>query len=218
VGADVGECAGRAAELGLQAPAVLLGRRQPVLEIAAVKEPEVPELAGRDAGAHLDRHRVVAVRERAGRDATRGVGGLLEARGLGGVHRQRLLAHHVLAGLEGRFGKRRVQVVGRAETWTMSTSGSVTSACASAYARAPSRVAASSELAGVDAATPARRAPAKRADRACTAPMKPAPTIPTRRCMPAAPLASVAAAPSPAPPACGRDASELLLLSSKSHR
>src|SRR5829696_868478 len=72
------------------------------------------------------------------------------------------------------------------QMWTTSISSEVASSSGVPKARsAPRRRAASRERSGVDVATPASRAPARRADRACTAPMKPAPTIPARAGAPA---------------------------------
>ena len=67
------------------------------------------------------------------------------------------------------------------QMWTTSMSGDTTSASPSSKAvSAPRRSTACLALAGVDAATPTSRAPARRAALAWTAPMKPAPTTPTR--------------------------------------
>ena len=72
VRADVGERPRGAAELGLDAPVVVGRREQPVLEVAAVQQPQLAERAGAGARAGLAHGRVVAVDERHRRDAAGG--------------------------------------------------------------------------------------------------------------------------------------------------
>ena len=71
VRADVGEGARRAAELLVDAPVVVLRTQQPVLQVAAVDQPQRAGRAGAHALARLAHGRVVAVDERDGRDPAR---------------------------------------------------------------------------------------------------------------------------------------------------
>ena len=100
-----------------------------------------------------------------------------------GVERERLLADDVLAGGERRLGERRVQVVRRADVDDVDVVGDSTSSSDVAKARsAPRRAAARSARSRRRGGRRRRRcAPARRADRAWTAPMKPVPAMPTRR-------------------------------------
>ncbi len=104
---DVGERARRAAELGVDAPVVVVGAKQPVLEVGAVDEVDGAALAARDALARLAHGRVVAVGERDG-GADRLAGGqLAEPLGVGDRGRERLLADDVLARRERELGRAR---------------------------------------------------------------------------------------------------------------
>ena len=64
VRADVGERARGAAELGVDAPVVVLRAQQPVLQVGAVEQADRPGGAAADALARLADRRVVAVDER----------------------------------------------------------------------------------------------------------------------------------------------------------
>ena len=82
VRADVGEGARRAAEVGVDPPVVVVGRGEPVLQVAAVDQADRAERAGADAGARLADDRVEAVDERDGRDPVGGARGLDQLGGL----------------------------------------------------------------------------------------------------------------------------------------
>ena len=113
--ADVGEGARRATEALVHAPVPILGAQQPVLEIGAVHEVHEPGLTRADALPRLANGGIEAVDERnRGLAVRRGGCGheLLSARG---VHRERLLADHVLAGGERGRCERLVKVVRRAD-------------------------------------------------------------------------------------------------------
>ena len=109
--ADVGECPRGAPEGGVDAPVVVLGREQPVLEVAAVQQPQLAERAFADAGTGLAHRRVVPVDEGHGRDPVGGRGGEDQLVGAGDVERERLLADEVLARLERGTSQRQVEVV-----------------------------------------------------------------------------------------------------------
>ena len=114
VRADVGEGSGGAGQLGIDAPVVVLVGRQPVLQVAAVGEAHGEGTVG-DSGPRLADHRVEAVDERHRGDRARPVGGSHQRGRRRRVGGQRLLAHHVLPGLEGGQGQRTMQVVGGAD-------------------------------------------------------------------------------------------------------
>ena len=104
-----------------------------------------------------------------------------ELGGAGGVEGDRLLADDVLARLEGGGRERHVQVVGRADVDDVDLVGGDQLARRSRRrARPAARPRARCALSGEEAATPASRAPARRAERACTRPMNPAPITPAR--------------------------------------
>ena len=63
VGPDVGEGARGAAQSGVDAPVVVVGAEQPVLQVAAVDQSEVPRAVGANPGPGLADGRVVAVDE-----------------------------------------------------------------------------------------------------------------------------------------------------------
>src|SRR5579883_3497278 len=88
------------ARQGLDAPVVVGIEEQPVLPVAAVHERHRPEVAAADQGAGVLQHRVEADVERHGVDEPAGLRGADELPRLGRGHRQRLLAHDVLAGRE----------------------------------------------------------------------------------------------------------------------
>ena len=117
-------------------------------------------------------------RSRPGRAARRR---LDQLGGAGGVERDRLLADDVLAGVERRAGQRQVQVVRGADVDDVDLVGgdqllgAREAALGAELGRARSR-----RSRGEEAATPASRAPARRAERACTRPMNPVPMIPAR--------------------------------------
>jgi hypothetical protein len=115
VRADVRERPRSAAEIGLDAPVVVLRAQQPVLQVGAVDQADRAALPGAHALARLAHRGVVAVDERDGGDLAR-IGGRVRD-GLRGerVHRDRLLEDHVLAGGQGGFGERHVQMIGRAD-------------------------------------------------------------------------------------------------------
>ena len=111
VRADVGEGARGAAERRVDAPVVVLGVGQPVLQVGAVHEPDRAGGAGADAVARLADRGVVAVDERHRGGGAGGGGRVDEPRRAGEVGRERLLADHVLAGGQGGLGERQVEVV-----------------------------------------------------------------------------------------------------------
>ena len=116
VRADVGERARRAAEVGLDAPVVVLGPQQPVLQVRAVHEPHRASLPAAHALARLADRRVVAVHERdASRTRPLAAASSVSRCAPADVDRQRLLADHVLAGRQRRLGERQVKVVRRAD-------------------------------------------------------------------------------------------------------
>ena len=115
VRADVREGARDAAPLGVDAPVVVLGVEQPVLQVCPVDEVHGAAPAGGDAVARLAHGGVEAVRERHGR-ARRGVGREgREALRRVEIDRERLLADDVLAGRQGALRQVRVEVVRRAD-------------------------------------------------------------------------------------------------------
>ena len=110
VRSDVGEGPGRPAGLGVDAPVVIVGPEQPVLQIPAVEKAQVAE-AGVGAGAGLANGRVVAVGEGDRRDQAGVARRVGEAGGAGGVERDRLFDDDVLAGRDRGERERQVQVV-----------------------------------------------------------------------------------------------------------
>ena len=132
------------------------------------------------ARASLTHHRIEAIDEGDRGDRTFPASGDFQVFGGRKVEGERLLAHHVFARRQSELAQRCVELVRRADVDRRRRLGDATSVSPSANARsAPSWAAAASEFAGVDAATPTTLAPARWAARACTAPMKPAPTTPT---------------------------------------
>ena len=115
VRADVGERPRRSAQPFVHAPVVVVRTKEPVLQIGAVQQPQRSDLPASDALPSLAHRRVVAVDERhAGLEPRVGCG-VYELLGAPGVQRERLLADHVLARGQRRFGQREVKVVGRAD-------------------------------------------------------------------------------------------------------
>ena len=113
VRADVADRAELAATLGLEPPVPVLGRREPVLEVAAVHRPDLSQLARVHALAGLLHERVEAHVEVRAVHESAPLGQLDELRGLRRRHRQWLLADDVLARLERLLHLRMVEVVGR---------------------------------------------------------------------------------------------------------
>ncbi len=108
---DVADRPERAAAVRLEAPVPVALEQQPVLEVASGHEPDVAEAAVRDELASVLVERVVAdVEVRRVDEATRR-GEVDEFRRFRGRHRQRLLAHDVLAGREDVAALADVQVV-----------------------------------------------------------------------------------------------------------
>ena len=158
------------------------GAEQPVLQVAAVEQAQVAERAGADPRARLAHGRVVAVDERHRRDPAGALGGARRARrrrrrrARAASRRRRACRPRARRGRSGRCRWLGVQ------TWTTSIVvggdqllGAGEGALGAELARRASRA-----LSGEEAATPASRAPASRAERAWTRPMKPVPTIPAR--------------------------------------
>ena len=112
---DVRERTRGAAEVLVDAPIVILWTHQPVLEVAAVDQRHRPAFSRADALARLTHRRVVPVDERDGGHALRIGGRVGQGVRAERVERQRLLADHVLAGGERRFGEPSMQVVRRAD-------------------------------------------------------------------------------------------------------
>src|SRR3954464_4329028 len=115
VRADVGERPRGAAELLVDAPVVIGRLEQPILEGAAMDQPDRPGDARADALARLAHRGGVAVdeRKRSGEGGgRRRVDHLLRP---AVVDRQRLLADDVLAGGQRGLGERKVQMIGRAD-------------------------------------------------------------------------------------------------------
>ena len=180
VRADVGEGPRPPRQRVVDPPVVVVLVRQPVLQVGAVDQPEGVRSAG-DAG--------LAPRAPSGRSGRRtgrwprprrrplpcaGVRPR-RRRGPAASHRRRACRRRARprrAGRGGgsacRCGRRRRRGTRRGPRRRRRT------------VSAPRRSAASLALAGVAAATPTSRAPARRAALAWTAPMKPAPTTPTR--------------------------------------
>ncbi len=98
---------------GLEPPVPVLGCREPVLEVAAVHGPDLPELAGTHPLARLLHERVEADVEVRAVHEPAPLGQLDELGGLRGGHRERLLADDVLARLERLLHLRVVEVVRR---------------------------------------------------------------------------------------------------------
>ena len=111
MGADVGEGARRTAKAGVDAPVVVLGREQPVLEVRAVKESDGSGRAAPDALPRLPQGRVVAVDEGHEPGRARAPGRAHQRRSALGVDRERLLADDALPRRQSRLGERGVQVV-----------------------------------------------------------------------------------------------------------
>ena len=115
VRADVRERPRGAAEVGVDAPVVVVGRGEPVLQVAPVDQPDGTERPGADAGARLADDGMEAVDERDGGDATGRARCGDQLAGLRRAHRQRLLADDVLAVGERERGEVRVEMVRRAD-------------------------------------------------------------------------------------------------------
>src|SRR5665648_666900 len=112
---DVAEGARGATEGRVDAPVLVLGCREPVLEVRAVDEVDRTARAARDARPRLPDCRVVPVDERHGRDHAGRACQLDELGGVSPARRERLLADDVLPGTERHPDQRRVQVVRRAD-------------------------------------------------------------------------------------------------------
>ena len=165
----------------VDAPVVVARAQQPVLEVAAVDQADRAGDAGADALARLAHRGVVAVDERhGGRRARRPpaastISSAPRSSIASGFSQMTCLPAASAASASGRCRWLGVQMC------TTSTSGASTSSSAVSNERsAPSAAAASRPRSGEDAATPTRRAPARRADRAWTAPMNPVPAMATR--------------------------------------
>ena len=179
---DVGERARRAAEVGLDAPVVVLRPQQPVLQVRAVHEPHSASLPTVHAHTRFSHDWVVAVDERDGRDAVgrgRQLGQPLRA---GRVDGQRFLADDVLSGRQRGLGDGQVQVIRRADVHDVDVG------CLGERFRALERPLGAQAPCGLQpnaqALTPRRRPAAPRRGftaRACTAPMNPVPAMPTRK-------------------------------------
>ena len=192
VRADVGERARGAAALRVDAPVVVLGRRQPVLQVAAVDEAHGADPARGDARPGLEHHRVVAVDERHGRDAAGASAARRPARprrrsSRAASRRRRACRPRAPPPRAARAGRsacrcgRRRRRPRRRPPRTSRT-----------RAARRGRSAASRARSGLDAATPTTSAPARRAERTWTGPMKPvAPTTAAR----SRPRAAVRTAP-----------------------
>ena len=166
----------------VDAPVVVLRAQQPVLQVAAVEQADRAGHAGPHALAGLAHGRVVAVDERDAGDPSRRC-----RRRRSAPARRRRRARS--ASRRSRACRRpaRPARAGRAGGWACR--------CARRPRRAPRPAArpcrrrgrprgpsaARWPRPGVEAATPTRRAPASRADRAWTAPMNPVPAMATRR-------------------------------------
>ena len=169
------------AELGVDPPVVVVLGGEPVLQVAAVQQAHRPDGAGRHPGAGLADQRVEAVDEGHGRDRARRVGGRHEAAGVAASTASGFSQTTCLPAARAAAARSACRWLG-VQTWTTSTSGLVarTSAWSNASS-APRRRAAARPRSGVEAATPTRRAPARRTARAWTSPMKPVPTMAARR-------------------------------------
>ena len=108
--ADVGEGARRSAEVGVDAPVVVLGSQQPVLEVGAVDEVDGTALAGADTLLGLADRGVVAVDERDGGDGA-ALGGLRQPGGAR-QRRPRLAASRRRRGARRRARRRRAPRAG----------------------------------------------------------------------------------------------------------
>ena len=115
VGADVGEGPGGAAQSGVDPPVVVIGRKQPVLQIPPVDEGDGARRSGGDPGPCLPHGRVVPVDERHRQHAAALARSSRELTGTLLVKRDRLLAENVLAGTKGGERVGDVQMVGRAD-------------------------------------------------------------------------------------------------------
>ena len=179
VRADVGERPGRTPGGGIEAPVGVVGLGEPVLEVRAVHQVEVAELARGHAraaargssggtGTRTAPRRTVPAACCASTSASADAGSRVK-----GFSQSTCLpcASAVVASCAwSSLGTHRC---------TTSTSGSVTSASADANARsAPRRAAASLPRSGVEAATPTNRAPARRAARGVRGPDEPHPHDP----------------------------------------
>ena len=115
VRADVGEGARRSAGLLVDAPVVVVLVEEPVLQVGAVHQAQRTGGAGAHPLPGLPDSRVVAVDERHRVRPARLERRRREAPGSVRVERERLLADHVLAGLERALGELDVEVVGSAD-------------------------------------------------------------------------------------------------------
>jgi hypothetical protein len=115
VRADVGERARSSAQPFVHAPVVVVGTKEPVLQIGAVQEAQRSGLPAPYALASLAHRRVVPVDERHPGQEPRVGCDVDEPPRAPGVQCERLLADHVLARGQRRFGQREVKVVGRAD-------------------------------------------------------------------------------------------------------
>ena len=167
----------------VDAPVVVLRAQQPVLQVAAVEQ---PQRAGRRrcARARAPRARWGSSGRRTARRRSVPASAAASASACAPsrVERDRLLADHVLAG--GQRGLRRAATCRwlGVQMWTTSTSRRLDQLLGACRTRARRRAPPprGGALSGEEAATPTRRAPASRADRAWTAPMNPVPAMATR--------------------------------------
>ena len=163
--ADVGEGPRRAAEALVDAPVVVLGAKQPVLEVGPVQQVQGSGLAGPHTLARLSHRGVEAVDEGHGGLAARTAAAAATSRSAPAASRASGFSQTTCfpaasaASASGRWRWLGVQMC------TTSTSVSRTSSSAEATAlSARSAAAAAVALSSEDAATATTRAPARRAD------------------------------------------------------
>jgi hypothetical protein len=111
VRADVADGAKLSCALGLEPPVPVGRQGKPVLQEAAVNVPDLPQLAGVYPRTRLPDQRIEAKVEVRAVDEAGALCQLQELGGLGGREGKRLLADHVLAGLERLLRLRVMQVV-----------------------------------------------------------------------------------------------------------